>query len=181
MALLRPQPRSIICNIYHKKRDNCDIIEFGEVYRKKPFAFPTESWEVLDSVKDVEAKMSLVDALWSVPRDSISILHSHLLCPSSKHSSAQDRALTAGQWAQNRLCVLHRLDVFASLSSGLASALMEQSVKKSIPFSAKFAALCEAAVTQRTTKYMAKRDVTVRLNEHLLGGKSEVDGHGGQE
>lgn len=131
IALLRPQPRSIILNFYRRKRDKCDIIEFGETYRTKPFAFSTESWEVLDGIEDMGAmKMSLVDALWSIPRDSVSILHSHLLRPSSKYANAQYEALTAEQWVQNRLRVLHQLDVFTSLSGGLVSALMEQSAEK---------------------------------------------------
>jgi hypothetical protein len=95
MALLRPQPRSILWNFYHKKRDNCDIIEFGEAYRTKPCAFPTEPWEVLDGIEDTGRKeISLVDALWSIPRDSVSILHTHLLRGASQYSNPEQRALT---------------------------------------------------------------------------------------
>jgi hypothetical protein len=136
IALLRPQPRSLIWNFYHKKRDNCDIIEFGEAYRTKPCAFPTESWEVLDGIEDTETtKTSLVDALWSLPRDSVSILHTHLLRGSSQYSNADQKALTKKQWVQNRLRVLHQLDVFASLTGGLAAAFMEQAVDKHHLFS----------------------------------------------
>jgi hypothetical protein len=131
MALRRPQPRSLIWNFYHRTRDNCDIVEFGEYYRRKSFAFPTDSWNKLDSINDAESeKISLVDALWSIPRDSISILHTHLLRNASKYSDSECKALTCKQWVQSRLRVLHQLDVFASLSGGLAAALMEQRIEK---------------------------------------------------
>jgi hypothetical protein len=44
LALLRPQPQPLIWNFYHKHRNNCDLIEFGEAYRRKPCAFPTSAW-----------------------------------------------------------------------------------------------------------------------------------------
>jgi hypothetical protein len=131
IALLRPQHRSLIWNFYHKHRDNCDIIEFGEAYRRKPFAFPTEAWKLIDGIEDTEsAKISSVDALWSIPRDSISVLHTHLLRDSSKYSNAEQKMLTIEQWVQNRLRVLHQLDVFASLVGAMTAALMEQCVEK---------------------------------------------------
>lgn len=131
IALLRPQPRSLIWNFYHKKRDNCDIIEFGEVYRRKPCAFPTEAWQLLDSIGDTgAAKISLVDALWSIPRDSISILHTHFLRQSSTYSNAEQQVLSREEWVKNRLRVMHQLDVFASLCGSMTAALMEQRVEK---------------------------------------------------
>jgi len=131
LALLRPQPRSLIWNFYHRHRDNCDIVEFGEIYRRKPCAFPTEAWLLLDSIEDTgETKVSLVDALWSIPRDSVSILHTHLLRDSSVYSNTEQKVLTREQWVQNRLRVMHQLDVFASLSGALTAALMEQRIEK---------------------------------------------------
>lgn len=86
---------------------------------------------MLDGIEDTETtKTSLVDALWSLPRDSVSILHTHLLRGSSQYSDAEQKALTKKQWVQNRLRVLHQLDVFASLTGGLAAAFMEQAVDK---------------------------------------------------
>lgn len=131
IALLRPQTRSLICNFYHTKRDNCDLIEFGESYRRKRFAYPTDSWEMLDSVEDSGLiTISLVYALWSIPRDSVSILHTHIFRSVSKYSNAEHQALAKEQWVENRLRVLHQLDVFASLRGGLAAALMEQRIEK---------------------------------------------------
>jgi hypothetical protein len=131
IALSRPQYRSLIWNFYHKHRNNCDIIEFGESYRRKPCAFPTEAWELLDGIEDTgESKISLVDALWSIPRDSISILHTHLLRDSSKYSNLQQKALNKQQWIQNRHRVLHQLDVFTSIIGALTAALMEQRTEK---------------------------------------------------
>jgi hypothetical protein len=131
LALLRPQPRSLIWNFYHKHRNNCDLIEFGEAYRRKPCAFPTSAWQLLDGYENTEvSEVSLVNALWTIPRDSISVLHTHLLRDSSKYSSLKQKLLTREQWVQNRLRVLHQLDIFASLSGALSAALMEQRIEK---------------------------------------------------
>jgi hypothetical protein len=131
LAFLRPQYRSLVWSFYHKHIDNCDLIEFGEAYRRKPCAFPTAAWELLDGIEDTgETKISLIDALWSIPRDSISILYTHLLRDASQYSNLEQKMLTKQQWIQNRLRVLHRLDVFGSLCGALTAALMEQCLEK---------------------------------------------------
>ncbi|KAF2661127.1 hypothetical protein K491DRAFT_477552 [Lophiostoma macrostomum CBS 122681] len=131
IALLRPQTRSIIWNFYHKKRDYCDIIEFGEMFRTKLCEMPTESWEVLDGIDDGDTRsMPLVDALWSIPRDSISILQTHLLRHSFRYSTEDGKALSELQWYENRLRIFHQLDVFLSLSGALVKTLLEESIEK---------------------------------------------------
>ncbi|KAF2439509.1 hypothetical protein P171DRAFT_436152 [Karstenula rhodostoma CBS 690.94] len=131
LALLRPQRRSIVWNFYHEKRDYCDIIEFGEGFRTKSSPIPTDTWEVLDGIDDKEAqKVSLADALWSVPRDAISILQTHLHRSAPRYSTMEGKALSESEWYSNRLRVYYQLDVFLSLSGGLVRALSEQAAEK---------------------------------------------------
>jgi hypothetical protein len=76
------------------------------------------------------SEVSLVNALWTIPRDPIYILYTRFLSESSKYASLRKKLLTIEQWVQNRLRVLHQLDIFASLSDALIAALMEQRIEK---------------------------------------------------
>jgi hypothetical protein len=126
----RPQIRSIIWNFYRRKRDYCDIIEFCEQFRTKLCARPTIPWEVLDVTDNSSTPHdTLVDALWALPRDSISILQTHLQRNSSRYSTKEGKAVSESEWYENRLRVFHQLDVFTSLSSGLVRAVREQAVE----------------------------------------------------
>lgn len=131
IALLRPQWRSIIWNFYHNKRDYCDMIEFGERFRSTLGEMPTESWKVFDGTDDGDVQgMTLGDALWSIPRDSISMIQTHLLRHSCRYTTKEGRGLSEIQWYENRLRIFHQLDVFASLSGGLIRTLCEESVRQ---------------------------------------------------
>jgi hypothetical protein len=78
IALLRPQPQSLIRNFYHRYRDNCDFFEFGEAAGS--LLLSDIGIGMLDSIEDTNVlEVSLVNALLTVPRDSISVLHTHLL------------------------------------------------------------------------------------------------------
>lgn len=130
MALLRPQDRSLFWNFYHKKRDDCDTIEFAEQFRERACPAPADAWKILcDSDLDPEHEhstrihdMSISDALWALPRDSVSILQTHLMRSWERYSSSEDRILSPKQWILNRLRVLTYLNIFGSLCSGLAVA-----------------------------------------------------------
>ena len=130
IALLRPQDRSLIWNFYHQKRDNCDMTEFAEQFRIKACAAPTDAWETLSdedvvSESDTTARihrLSMVDALWTIPRDTVSILQTGLMRSWARHSGNQGRSLSPRQWVLNRLRILHQVDVFASLCGGMAAA-----------------------------------------------------------
>ena len=130
IALLRPQPRSLLWNFYHRKRDNCDVIEFAEQFRTKACAAPTDAWEVLcdedvasqDHATARTHRVSMTDALWTIPRDTISILQTNLMRSWARHSDNEGHSLSPRQWVLNRLRVLHQLDVFASLCAGYAAA-----------------------------------------------------------
>ncbi|KAK7968838.1 hypothetical protein PG988_007911 [Apiospora saccharicola] len=134
IALLRPQVKSLVWRYYHAKRDYCDMIEFAEHFRTKRCVMPTDAWEVLcdedlatgeDSIAKVHG-LTLAGALWTLPRDTLSIIQTHLMRDWSRYSDTEGRKLTKHQWVVNRLRVLHQLDMFGSLSSSLLSAIIEE-------------------------------------------------------
>jgi hypothetical protein len=132
IALLRPQDRSLIWNFYHQKRDNCDMTEFAEQFRTKACPAPTDAWEILcdeDVTSEYDAatrtyRLSMIDALWTIPRDTVSILQTGLMRSWARHWDNEGRSLSPRQWVLNRLRILHQVDVFASLCSGLAAAII---------------------------------------------------------
>ena len=65
------------------------------------------------------------NALWDLPRDSLSILQYHLLRPSSKYSTISGQAFDETQWIQSRLRALHQIDIIASYTGALGSALLD--------------------------------------------------------
>ncbi|KAK8054983.1 hypothetical protein PG993_000210 [Apiospora rasikravindrae] len=134
MALLRPQVKSLIWRYYHAKRDYCDMIEYAEQFRTKRCVMPTGAWEVLCDEdiamgQDPTTKsheLTLTDALWTIPRDTLSIIQTHLMRDWSRYSDTEGRKLNQHQWVINRLRALHQLDVFSCLCSSLLSAIIEE-------------------------------------------------------
>lgn len=138
IALLRPSVKSLVWRYYHAKRDYCDMIEYAEQYRTKLCDMPTGAWEVL-CAEDVTREsdqairrhsLALTDALWTLPRDTLSIVQTHLMRNRSRYSDTEGRNLNKQQWVSNRLRVLHQLDVFGCLCSSLSSAILEEVGKK---------------------------------------------------
>ena len=126
------QFRSIIWQFYDYNRNNLDLIEFTEREIERLGASECTSWKILlqqslptlqgSAEGDEAPKSNLVDALWELPRDTLSLLQTHLLRQREKYSSPQGYALTKDEWIMNRLRVLQQLDMFACLSGGLGSA-----------------------------------------------------------
>lgn len=128
------QCRSIIWQFYGWSRDDCDLIEFSEWKIHDEPLEARKSLEVLllqdqNAPEDTSAgggKAGMADALWSLPRDSLSLLQTHLLRRPEKYCNPEGLALTKEAWVSNRLRVLQQLDVFACLGGGLASAWLDQ-------------------------------------------------------
>jgi hypothetical protein len=139
IALLRPQDRSLIWIFYHSKRDDYDIIEYAEKFRTNACPVPTDAWEILcgEDITSNHApagqanELSMADALWKLPRDTISILQIQLMRGWARYSSNEGRSLSPKQWTLNRLRILHQLDAFASMASGLVTAINLELEKKS--------------------------------------------------
>jgi hypothetical protein len=68
---------------------------------------------------------ALLDALWDLPRDTMSILQFHLPRPSTKYSTKQNKVLERKDWIKNRLRVFRPQDLFASLAGGFGAAVIE--------------------------------------------------------
>ncbi|CEJ86953.1 hypothetical protein VHEMI04258 [[Torrubiella] hemipterigena] len=67
----------------------------------------------------------LINMLWLLPRDTLSILSSHLLRPYKAYQELEDGNFGPEQWITNRLRLLRQLDVFASMAGGFGSALIQ--------------------------------------------------------
>ncbi|KAL8877568.1 MAG: hypothetical protein Q9198_004437 [Flavoplaca austrocitrina] len=65
------------------------------------------------------------DALWDLPRDSLSILQFHLRRPFAKYSTATGQNFDETQWMDGRLRVLQQLDIIACYAGALGLALLE--------------------------------------------------------
>ena len=134
IALLRPQPRSVVWRFYHEIRDNCDLIEYAERVTYKQASIPPHLRRISvlqysESTADVSVD-DLVDSLWELPRDTLSILQTHLLRRREKYSSPQGFALTQREWVINRLQILQQLDVFGSLAGAWGSAWLAEFLRK---------------------------------------------------
>ncbi|KAF2144352.1 uncharacterized protein K452DRAFT_296543 [Aplosporella prunicola CBS 121167] len=129
IALLRPQARSLIWKFYHRKRDDCDIIEFGQnaAMQKEPEL--ASSWQLLCSVMiDSHSHGPVMvpsETLWELPRDSISILQTHILRKQERYSSTSGYALSKMEWIENRLSVLNSINSFLSLAGSMGATDMK--------------------------------------------------------
>ncbi|KAI4256936.1 MAG: hypothetical protein L6R42_005947 [Xanthoria sp. 1 TBL-2021] len=65
------------------------------------------------------------DALWDLPRDSLSLIQYHLLRPHTKYSTITGKLFDRTQWIDGRLRALQQLDVIACYAGALGSALLE--------------------------------------------------------
>lgn len=134
IALLRPQPRSVVWRFYHEIRDNCDLIEYAERIRHKQSFVPPHLRRIsIPQYPGSTADRSvddLIDSLWELPRDTLSTLQTHLLRRREKYSSPQGLALTQSEWVINRLQILQQLDVFGSLAGAWGSAWLAEFLRE---------------------------------------------------
>ena len=134
IALLRPQPRSVVWRFYHGIRDNCDLIEYAESVTHKQASIPHHLRRVsVLQYPEPAAGASvdgLIDSLWELPRDTVSTLQMHLLRRREKYSSPQGYALTQCEWVTNRLQILQQLDVFGSLAGAWGSVWLAEFLRK---------------------------------------------------
>jgi len=130
------QHRSLIWQFYETSRSNLDLVEFVEQTLARRSADPSPSWPILlqrppSDVPEADPsnppkKSLLADAVWELPRDTLSLLQTHLLRRRERFSSPQGYALTKSDWIFNRLRVLQQLDIFACLAGGMGSAWLAQ-------------------------------------------------------
>ncbi|KAH6880469.1 hypothetical protein B0T10DRAFT_609556 [Thelonectria olida] len=67
----------------------------------------------------------LVEMLWLFPRDTLSMLQSHLLRPYHAYRSLKGGILNQHEWVTNRLRAMRQLDMFASAAGSLGAALVD--------------------------------------------------------
>lgn len=142
LALLRPQHRSLVWRFYHDKRDHCDMIEYAEELFEKPHPASSVALKVICNYTVPQSEnpavsndeLSTVDALWTLPRDTLSILQTHLMRSRARYSSREGYALTDKEWTLNRLRVLDQLSLFAATSSAFVCALIEEVAKTNLSY-----------------------------------------------
>lgn len=72
-----------------------------------------------------EITEEILDGLWELPRDTMSLIQFHLLRPSTKYSNSQNQPLAADDWIDNRLRLFRQHDLFASLAGGFGAAVID--------------------------------------------------------
>ena len=132
IGLRGTQCRSIVWQFYEWSRNKCDMIEYIERKIDQDLPNSHTSWEVLllqhpgsqdtNSTTSVVQESVLVDALWYLPRNTASVLQTHLSRPREKYSNPTGHVLGRAEWVLNRLRILQQLDIFATLSGGLGAA-----------------------------------------------------------
>ena len=130
IALLRPQPRSVVWRFYHGIRDDCDLIEYAERINDKQASIPQhlQRVSILGATQPTEGDNvdDMIDSLFMLPRDTLSILQTHLLRRYEKYSSPEGFALSKREWVKNRLQILQQLDLFGSLCGAWGSAWLAE-------------------------------------------------------
>ncbi|KAI4231348.1 MAG: hypothetical protein LQ349_005673 [Xanthoria aureola] len=127
------QPNSCVAKFCEKIRSTEDIIdflerEFGrrEVKNGNPLFEYLKELALVTPQPNVEDYLRTADdALWDLPRDSLSILQHHLLRPFTRYSTVTGRLLDEDQWTKGRLRLLKQLDTIACYTGALGSALLD--------------------------------------------------------
>lgn len=126
-----------------RKRGQCDFIDFIELLLSGRELVGSDSahandlwylprWQELllldHSQKAAQASPAqpnyLREVLWDLPRDTFSILQSHVLRPRHMHRTTQGKALNSAQWIANRRRLLAQLEIVTALTSSLGAELM---------------------------------------------------------
>lgn len=67
----------------------------------------------------------LADALWDLPRDTMSMIQFNILRPSTKYRTISNQELTRQDWVNNRLALFRQLDLFAAHAGGFGAAIVD--------------------------------------------------------
>ncbi|KAJ9667256.1 hypothetical protein H2201_002457 [Coniosporium apollinis] len=137
-----PQPNSFVTKFRSRRGSQGDLIDFIEfVLGIDQLEFPADEVDRVSSDRwreilllpfvdggedhsDGNLTAEVIDTLWLLPRDTLSILQTHILRPYTRYFNATGNRLNLQEWIINRLRLLRQLDVFSSLAGGLGSALL---------------------------------------------------------
>lgn len=133
----RQQSSSFVSSFCKNKRDQCDMIEYIVSRIQRRQSDPTasledhvSSWMTLllehpSFANPYRQSNATANLLWEMPRDTLSIIQTHMFRPMHKYVNARSKPLDQLEWMENRLLILQQLDIFASLAGGLGSALFD--------------------------------------------------------
>ena len=134
------QLNSIISTFCQRQRHQCDLIDHIELIPhrlqddRNNRVHESEEWHELrlapnrsggaDLTKR-QPDMMMFDKLWELPRDTLSVLQSHLLRPTHRYRSCDGRIVDEGEWIENRLRLIRQLYFFSIFAGGLGAALLD--------------------------------------------------------
>jgi hypothetical protein len=129
------QPNSIVGKFIQNKYVQGDLIEFLELrmlqtqkHKKRNQDNMFESLEelvlVTPKLGSTSSSAAVMEALWELPRDTLSILQFHLLRTPQRYCTTTGQSLTHKQWMESRLRLFQQLDVFSALTGAFGSALL---------------------------------------------------------
>ena len=126
------QPNSSVAEFCHKGAFDTDVIDFLEIEIEladrgdgnPSFVNLSELALVTPQLNFEESQEVFQNTLWDLPRDTFSILQFHLMRPYSRYSTVSGQAFDDVQWLRSRLRTLTQLDIAASYTGALGSALL---------------------------------------------------------
>jgi len=111
------QKNSFVRAFLNEARRKVDLITFLDLVcdQQPTFEFMHELLLRQTGFDNDETQARWINSLWLFPRDSMSILDSHLYRGPRKYYTAAGKALSSNDWILNRLRLLRQVDVFYSL------------------------------------------------------------------
>lgn len=142
-------PNSIVSRFCKEDRDKCDLVEFARI----AFSDQAKEWQAAQPergkrqlvneillvpdeltgylIGSVKPNATMVNALWQCPRDSLSLLQTHIIRPYAKYSGLDGKVLEDTAWLENRLRLMQQLDTFACYAGGIGRAVLDVFTRKS--------------------------------------------------
>tara|TARA_R110002003_G_scaffold68_15_gene6209 strand:+ start:13914 stop:16187 length:2274 start_codon:yes stop_codon:yes gene_type:complete len=119
------QPNSVMTQYFSRTRFGGDVVDF--MTSEVRAADGSGKYDALllspGSMKDRDSRTTAFNAMWEMPRDTLSILQFHLSREKPRYASGTGGVFTQGDWIENRLLLLLLVDIFGSLSGGLGASL----------------------------------------------------------
>ena len=184
------QPNSLLTKFFSRTRFCGDVVDFirnqfqGRVTAQNYAALLLQE----GALRTPEECVEMSNALWEMPRDTLSILQFHHCRSRSRYTTSAGSILTQRQWMENRLLLFLLSDIVASMSGALGTRLLElfrtnpQLVSKVILPKARVMGTARAGERVRILQMPAKQivyfiasEVDTALDELFDAPEEEVD------
>ncbi|KAI1125634.1 hypothetical protein F5Y10DRAFT_227211 [Nemania abortiva] len=121
------QPHSLLTRYFSKTRFGGDLVDFLDIQIQANDASRKYAVFLLKrgAMADKNNRIESFNAMWEMPRDTLSILQFHLSRDQSRYVSSAGGKLNDADWVENRLLLLLLSDIFSSLSGALGASLLK--------------------------------------------------------